>query len=76
MWRYKLLLFIVFNPLVIYTLWQSLHAFELRYFLLKIGVYPLSLGIPGTTIRARLGMLNLRVHNTIELVLLDYQISI
>lgn len=33
-------------------------------------------GILGTTILAHLGMLNLRVHNAIELVLLDFQISI
>lgn len=39
MWRYKLLLFIIFVPLAIYTLWQSLRAFELRYFLQRFAVY-------------------------------------
>ncbi|MDH5368477.1 MAG: 3-deoxy-D-manno-octulosonic acid transferase [Gammaproteobacteria bacterium] len=38
MWRYKLLLFILFIPLAIYTLWQSLRAFELRYFLQRIAI--------------------------------------
>jgi len=39
MWRYKLLLFIFFIPLVIYTLWQSLRAFELRYFLQRLTIF-------------------------------------
>ncbi|MCK5722787.1 MAG: 3-deoxy-D-manno-octulosonic acid transferase [Gammaproteobacteria bacterium] len=39
MWRYKLLLFIFFIPLVIYTLWQSLRAFEFRYFLQRLTVF-------------------------------------
>lgn len=39
MWRYKLLLLILFPPLVIYTLWQSLRAFELRYFLQRLSIF-------------------------------------
>jgi 3-deoxy-D-manno-octulosonic-acid transferase len=39
MWRYKLLLFIFFIPLVIYTLWQSLRAFEFRYFLQRLAIF-------------------------------------
>ncbi|MFV1985414.1 MAG: 3-deoxy-D-manno-octulosonic acid transferase [Thiohalomonadales bacterium] len=39
MWRYKLLLFIFFIPLVIYTLWQSLRAFEFRYFLQRLTIF-------------------------------------
>lgn len=39
MWRYKLLLFIVFIPLALYTLWQSFRAFEFRYFIQRLGVF-------------------------------------
>ena len=39
MWRYKLLLFILFVPLAIYTLWQSLRAFELRYFFQRLAIF-------------------------------------
>ena len=39
MWRYKLLLFIFFIPLVIYTLWQSLRAFEFHYFLQRLTIF-------------------------------------
>ncbi len=39
MWRYKLLLFIFFIPLVIYTLWQSLRVFEFRYFLQRLTIF-------------------------------------
>jgi 3-deoxy-D-manno-octulosonic-acid transferase len=39
MWRYKLLLFIIFFPLVIFTLWQSLRAFEIRYFLQRFAIF-------------------------------------
>lgn len=39
MWRYKLLLFILFVPLAVYTLWQSLRAFEFRYFLQRLAIY-------------------------------------
>jgi len=39
MWRYKFLLFLFFIPLVIYTLWQSLRAFELRYFLQRLSLF-------------------------------------
>jgi 3-deoxy-D-manno-octulosonic-acid transferase len=39
MWRYKLLLFILFIPLTVYTLWQSLRAFEIRYFLQRLSIY-------------------------------------
>lgn len=39
MWRYKLLLFILFVPLAVYTLWQSLRAFELRYFLQRLSIF-------------------------------------
>ena len=38
MWRYKLLLLLLFIPLVIYTLWQSLRASELRYFLQRFSI--------------------------------------
>lgn len=38
MWRYKLLLFILFIPLALYTLWQSLRAFEIRYFLHRLAI--------------------------------------
>ncbi len=38
MWRYKLILFIFFLPLAIYTLWQSVRAFELRYFLQRLAI--------------------------------------
>lgn len=39
MWRYRLLLFILFFPLAIYTLWQSLRAFEFRYFLQRLAIF-------------------------------------
>lgn len=39
MWRYKLLLLILFLPLAIYTLWQSIRAFELRYFLQRLAIF-------------------------------------
>ena len=39
MWRYKLLLFILFIPLALYTLWQSLRAVEIRYFVQRLGVF-------------------------------------
>lgn len=39
MWRYKLLLLIFFIPLALYTLWQSLRAFELRYFLQRLAIF-------------------------------------
>ena len=39
MWRYKLLLLLLFIPLVIYTLWQSLRASELRYFLQRFSIF-------------------------------------
>lgn len=38
MWRYKLILFLAFIPLVLYTLWQSVKAFELRYFLQRFAI--------------------------------------
>ena len=39
MWRYKLLLFIFFIPLVFYTLWQSIRQGEPRYFLQRLAVF-------------------------------------
>lgn len=39
MWRYKLILFIFFIPLALYTLWQSLRAFEIRYFLQRLAIF-------------------------------------
>jgi len=39
MWRYKILLLVLFIPLVLYTLWQSLRAFEFRYFLQRFALY-------------------------------------
>ena len=39
MWRYKILLLILFIPLVLYTLWQSLRVFEFRYFLQRFALY-------------------------------------
>ncbi len=39
MWRYKFLLFILFIPLAFYTLWQSLRAFEIRYFLQRFALF-------------------------------------
>ena len=39
MWRYRLLLLLLFIPLAIYTLWQSIRAFELRYFLQRLAIY-------------------------------------
>ena len=38
MWRYKLILFLLFVPLVFFTLWQSIRAFELRYFLQRLAI--------------------------------------
>ena len=38
MWRYKLLLLLLFIPLVFYTLWQSFRAFEFRYFLQRLAL--------------------------------------
>lgn len=38
MWRYKLLLLLLFVPLALYTLWQSLRAFEFRYFLERLAI--------------------------------------
>jgi len=39
MWRYKLILFILFVPLALYTLWQSVRAFEVRYFLQRLSIF-------------------------------------
>lgn len=39
MWRYRLLLFILFPPLALYTLWQSFRAFEFRYFLQRLAIF-------------------------------------
>ena len=39
MWRYRLLLLILFIPLVLYTLWQSIRAFEFRYFLQRLSIF-------------------------------------
>ena len=39
MWRYRLLLFILFFPLVLYTLWQSLRAFDFYYFLQRLSLF-------------------------------------
>jgi len=39
MLRYKILLFIIFIPLAFYTFWQSLRAFEFRYFLQRFAIY-------------------------------------
>ena len=39
MWRYKLLLLILFPPLALYTLWQSFRAFEFRYFLQRLAIF-------------------------------------
>lgn len=38
MWRYKLILFFAFVPLALYTLWQSIKAVELRYFLQRFAI--------------------------------------
>ena len=38
MWRYKLLLLLLFIPLALYTLWQSFRAFEFRYFLQRLAI--------------------------------------
>ena len=38
MWRYKLLLLLLFIPLALYTLWQSLRAFEFKYFLQRLTI--------------------------------------
>ena len=39
MWRYKLLLLILFIPLSLYTLWQSIRAGEVRYFLQRLALF-------------------------------------
>lgn len=39
MWRYKLLLFVLFIPLSVYTLWQSLRAFEIRYVIQRLAIF-------------------------------------
>lgn len=39
MWRYKLLLFIFFIPLALYTLWQSLRVFDFHYFLQRLSLF-------------------------------------
>lgn len=39
MWRYKLLLLILFIPLALYTLWQSFRSFEFRYFLQRLAIF-------------------------------------
>lgn len=39
MWRYKTLLLLLFPPLLFYTAWQSIKAFELRYFLQRFGIF-------------------------------------
>ena len=39
MWRYKLLLLVLFIPLALYTLWQSFRAFEFRYFLQRLAIF-------------------------------------
>ena len=39
MWRYRLLLLLLFIPLAIYTLWQSIRAFETRYFLQRLALF-------------------------------------
>jgi len=39
MWRYNFLLLILFIPLTVYTLWQSLRAFEIRYFLQRLSIF-------------------------------------
>ena len=38
MWRYKFFLLLLFVPLALYTLWQSLRAFEFRYFLERLAI--------------------------------------
>jgi len=38
MWRYKFLLLLLFIPLALYTLWQSLRVFEFRYFLQRLAI--------------------------------------
>lgn len=37
--RYRLLLLLLFIPLAIYTLWQSIRAFEIRYFLQRLALF-------------------------------------
>ena len=37
--RYKLLLFIAFIPLLIFTLWQSIRALDFRYFTQRLALY-------------------------------------
>ena len=39
MWRYRLLLLLLFIPLAIYTLWQSIRALEIRYFLQRLSLF-------------------------------------
>lgn len=39
MWRYKFLLFIIFPPLALYTLGQSLRALEFRYFFQRLAIF-------------------------------------
>ena len=39
MWRYKLLLLVLFIPLALYTLWQSIRASEIRYFLQRLALF-------------------------------------
>ena len=39
MWRYKLLLLILFIPLSLYTLWQSIRASEVRYFFQRLALF-------------------------------------
>ena len=39
MWRYKLLLLVLFIPLTLYTLWQSIRASEMRYFLQRLALF-------------------------------------
>ena len=39
MWRYRLLLLLLFIPLSLYTLWQSIRASEFRYFLQRLALF-------------------------------------
>ncbi|MCK4863973.1 MAG: 3-deoxy-D-manno-octulosonic acid transferase [Gammaproteobacteria bacterium] len=47
MWRYKLLLFILFIPLALYTLWQSARTLEFRYFLQRLAILFNTKSVPG-----------------------------
>ena len=47
MWRYKLLLTLLFIPLAVYTLWQSIRAVELRYFFQRLALFYSSKTISG-----------------------------